>query len=61
MLDTRTVYFEAGRKIESITAYGKYWSRELLADGSHREAVGFPTPVASEPKFAGGPCQGAPG
>jgi hypothetical protein len=57
-LDTRTVYVEAGRKIESITAYGRYWSRSLDAVGNATEAADFPRTVIDEPKFASGPCAG---
>jgi hypothetical protein len=59
VLDTRTVYVERGRKIESITAYGHYWSRVLDAAGSSTEGAGFPRTVADEPKFAEGPCAAA--
>lgn len=57
-LDTRTIYVTGGRKVESITAYGKYWSREVKADGSAIEAADFPHSVVSDPKFATGPCSG---
>jgi hypothetical protein len=59
-LDTRAVYIQDGRKLESITAYGRYWSRELKNGGSF-EGVGFPHAVLAEPKFANGPCAGKPG
>lgn len=58
VLDTRTVYVQDGRRIESITAYGTYWSREVKNDGSAVEAVAFPHAVTAEPKFANGPCAG---
>ncbi len=58
-LDTRAVYTQDGRKIESITGYGRYWSRELKANGASIEGVGFPTKVTDEQKFSG-PCGGRP-
>ncbi len=62
-LDTRTVYVEAGKKIESITAYGKYWVRVLASDGTAVESDGFPREVDAEPKFTAttGPCHGRTG
>jgi hypothetical protein len=59
-LDTRTIYFEGARKIESITAYGRYWSREVFIDGSWKDGVGFPAPLVNESKFMNGPCAGNP-
>lgn len=59
-IETRAVYIEGPRKIESITARGTYWSREVFSNGTVQNADGFPTPVATEPKFtnANGPCAG---
>jgi len=59
-IETRAVYIEGSRKIESITARGTYWSREVFSNGTVENADGFPTPVATEPKFvnANGPCAG---
>lgn len=57
-LDTRSVYIEGARKLESITAYGRYWSREVKPDGSANEGGGFPHAVLDEDKFAKGPCAG---
>lgn len=59
VLDTRAVYMQDGRKLESITAYGRYWSRELK-NGTSIEGVGFPRLVVDEAKFASGPCAGKP-
>jgi hypothetical protein len=58
VLDTRTVYIQNGLKIESITAFGMYWSRELLSDWVWEEGAGFPKKLEDEPKFANGPCTG---
>ncbi len=57
-LDTRTVYLQDGKKIESITARGSYWSRTLDPDGTATEGVGFPRSLLDEPKMASGPCAG---
>ncbi len=59
VLDTRSVYIEGDRKLESITAYGRYWSREVKPDGSAKEGQGFPRAVMDEDKFAKGICAGA--
>lgn len=56
-LDTRAVYTQNGRKLESITAHGQYWSRELTGD-SFIEGVSYPHAVTAEPKYANGPCGG---
>jgi hypothetical protein len=56
-LDTRIVYTQSGRELESVTAYGQYWSRELKG-GVAVEGVGFPHPISNEPKFVNGPCAG---
>jgi hypothetical protein len=55
-LDTRTVYLQDGKKIESITARGSYWVRTLAEDGTATEADGFPRLLTDEPKMVDGPC-----
>lgn len=57
-LDTRTVYIQDGKKIESITANGRSFVRVLASDGSAEEGAGFPRETASDPKYADGPCAG---
>jgi hypothetical protein len=58
--DSRCVFLFNGKKTESITAYGKFWSFD--SDDNDAPLAGNGMALETVPRFASGPCAGqAPG
>lgn len=57
--DTRTMYYDSdGSRIESITAYGRYWNFRSPISGGWLPMDKNGSDLTSESRYANGPCSG---
>lgn len=58
ILDSRSYFFLNGRKVESVTAYGKGWNWDIGSDGSRTAWSGNGFNLTTVDRYNAGPCVG---